>query len=269
MPMYMDRHELSGVTPEDVAAAHLRDLEVQGKYGVRYLTYWFDDSSGAVFCLAEGPSADAVNSVHRESHGLVANRILEVERGMVRAFLGKISDPDPTHPDVEVAFRAILFTDLEGSTSMTQELGDAAAMAVLRTHDVTVRGLLGDLGGSEVKHTGDGIMASFPSVVRAVECAIGIQRKLADHNETAVTPIRVRVGLSAGEPVTENDDLFGAAVQLAARVCDCALAGGIYCSNAVRELAIGKGFLFEDRGAVPLKGFEGPIQLHEVRWQAS
>lgn len=266
MPMYMDRHELPAATHEEVAVAHLKDLEIQGQYGVRYLTYWFDDSTGAVFCLAEGPNAEAVNAVHRESHGLVANRILEVNGGTVKAFLGKLADPDPRNPDVEVAFRAILFTDLEGSTSMTQELGDAVAMTVLRTHDATVRGLLSELGGSEVKHTGDGIMASFPSVVRAVECAIGIQRRLAEHNETAETPIRVRVGLSAGEPVTENDDLFGAAVQLAARVCDCALAGGIFVSNAVRELSIGKGFVFEDRGAVELKGFEDPVQLYEVTW---
>ena len=79
-------------------------------------------------------------------------------------------------------------------------------------------------------------------------------------------PIRVRMGLAAGEPVEDSDDLFGAAVQLASRICDCAEPGAILVSNVVRELSLGKGFLFRDLGEVELKGFEQPVRLHEVRW---
>jgi adenylate cyclase len=90
---------------------------------------------------------------------------------------------------------------------------------------------------------------------------------LADHNQAHPdAAIGVRIGLNAGEPVAEDEDLFGTAVQLAARVCDKAEAGQILASNVVQELAAGKGFDFDDQGEASLKGFEKPVRLHEVRW---
>ena len=161
----------------------------------------------------------------------------------------------------------ILFTDMEGSTSLTQRLGDAKAQEVLRTHNRIVRDALKAHTGSEIKHTGDGIMASFSSATRALECAIAMQRAFAAHNEAAEEPIRVRIGLNAGEPVAEEKDLFGTAVQLAARICAHADPDEIVAANVVRELAAGKGFLFADRGEVELKGFEDPVRLYEMRWE--
>jgi class 3 adenylate cyclase/pimeloyl-ACP methyl ester carboxylesterase len=164
--------------------------------------------------------------------------------------------------------QTILFTDIEGSTTLTQRLGDAKAQEVLRTHNSIVRDALKAHNGSEIKHTGDGIMASFASASRALECGIAIQRALAQHNESNPdTPIRVRIGLNAGEPVAEEKDLFGTAVQLAARICAHAEPGEILAANVVRELAAGKGFLFSDRGDVALRGFEEPMRLYEVRWR--
>jgi len=82
MPLFMDVHEhVDGLTAEAVAGAHERDLEVQGKYGVRYLRYWFDEGSGKVFCLVEAPDAAAAETVHREAHGLVADHITQVQEG--------------------------------------------------------------------------------------------------------------------------------------------------------------------------------------------
>jgi class 3 adenylate cyclase/esterase/lipase len=162
----------------------------------------------------------------------------------------------------------ILFTDIEGSTTLTQRVGDAKAQEVLRIHNNIVRDALKTHGGSEVKHTGDGIMASFPFASRALECAVGVQRAFAAHNqENPDTPIRVRMGLNAGEPVAEEEDLFGTAVQLARRICDRAEPGQILASNVVQELAAGKGFVFGDEGDVALKGFEKPVRLYELHWQ--
>ncbi len=162
----------------------------------------------------------------------------------------------------------ILFTDMEGSTSLTQRLGDAKAQEVLRTHNRIVRDALKAHSGFEIKHTGDGIMASFSSATRALECSIAIQRALAQHNESNPdTPIRVRIGLNAGEPVAEEEDLFGTAVQLAARICAQAEPGQILAPIVVRELAAGKGFLLSDRGDVALRGFEDPVRLYEVSWR--
>lgn len=161
----------------------------------------------------------------------------------------------------------ILITDMEGSTTLTQGLGDAKAQDVLRTHNAILRDALKAHSGSEIKHTGDGIMASFASASRALEAAVAMQQAFAQHNENdSDIPIRVRIGLNAGEPVAEEKDLFGTAVQLAARICAHAEAGQILASDVVQQLAAGKGFAFTDKGESKLKGFEKPVRLHEVRW---
>jgi len=171
-------------------------------------------------------------------------------------------------PPAAGAFRTILFTDVEGSTALTQRLGDAKARELLREHERIVREALKAHGGSELKTTGDGFMASFSSATRALESAIAMQRAFAQHNESAQEPILVRVGLNAGEPIAEEDDLYGTAVNLAARICGHAEAGQILASNVVQELAAGKGFVFADKGEATLKGFDKPVRLYEVRWQA-
>jgi class 3 adenylate cyclase len=191
---------------------------------------------------------------------------------------------DEGHPQLSTTGAApaaglvtILFTDMEGSTSLTQQLGDAKAQDVIRTHNTIIRDALRANSGSETKHTGDGIMASFPSASSALEAAISIQRAFAHHNE-AVAPrpepvegraqsIRVRIGLNAGEPVAEDADLFGTAVQLAARICAHAEPGQILVPEGVRHLVAGKKFLFADLGDTVLRGFEDPVRLYELRWQ--
>jgi class 3 adenylate cyclase len=164
-------------------------------------------------------------------------------------------------------FRTILFTDVEGSTALTQHLGDAKARDLLREHERMVREALKAHGGSELKTIGDGFMASFSSATRALESAIAMQRAFAAHNEAAEEPILVRVGMNAGEPIAEDEDLFGTAVIEAARIAAAAKGGEILVSNVVRELAKGKDFLFADRGEVTLKGFDEPVRLYEVRWR--
>jgi adenylate cyclase len=111
-----------------------------------------------------------------------------------------------------------------------------------------------------VKHTGDGIMASFGMASHAIECALEVQSKLAGDGD-----LRVRIGLNAGEPVAEENDLFGSSVQMAARVCAEASGAQVLVTNVVRELAMGKGFLFSETGVVALKGFDDPVRLFEVR----
>ncbi len=262
--LFLDRHQVDGVTAPEVAAAHELDLTVQDQYGVRYLTYWFDEGDGTVFCLAEGPDREALEKVHREAHGLIADNVIEVGDGPINSFLGEL----PRHPAGEAytdsAMRAILFTDFCGSTQLTQELGDEGFMVLLRDHDDIVRSALQRHSGSEVKHTGDGIMASFSSVISAVESGIEIQTSVDGRNGGAERPIHLRIGISVGEPVTESGDLFGAAVQLSARLCEIASPNGIAVSNVVREVCIGKSFSFDSRGNQNLKGFPAPVPVFEV-----
>jgi hypothetical protein len=82
MPLFMDVHEkVDGLTAQAVAGAHQKDLEVQGRYGVKYLRYWFNEETGRVYCLAEAPDKEAAIAVHREAHGLLADDIMEVQEG--------------------------------------------------------------------------------------------------------------------------------------------------------------------------------------------
>jgi class 3 adenylate cyclase len=240
-------------------------MEIQDRFGVQLLTYWLDYDRQTAFCLAKAPSGDAVRELHLEAHGAIPNQVIEVDQQVVQRFMGAIVEHKLGEPYVETAFRTILFTDLEGSTSLTQRLGDARAMGVLRTHDQIIRDAVGRHGGSEVKHTGDGLMAAFPSVAGALQCAVEVQRRFALGED--VGPLRVRIGMSAGEPVTERSDFFGAAVQLAARLVARAEPGTVLVSSAVRDLALGKGFTFRRRGTLRPKGFAEPVQTFEVVWQ--
>ena len=171
-------------------------------------------------------------------------------------------------------FRTVLFTDMVGHTEMMARLGDDRGRQVLREHERLTRESLKEHGGTEVKTMGDGFMASFASVTAALECAIALQKALAKHNESADEPLNVRIGLNAGEPIAEDDpggrgDLFGTAVNMAARVAAKADGGETLVSNVVRELVAGKGFLFADRGEFVAKGFENPVRLYEVSWRES
>ena len=192
---------------------------------------------------------------------------MEAVLSAIDEFLGEGEEAAAAaEPSPVGAVRTILFTDVEGSTALTQRLGDAKARQVMRQHERIVREALKAHGGAEVKTMGDGFMASFSSATRALECAIAMQRAFTEHNESAEEPTRVRIGLNAGEPIAEEADLFGTAVIMAARIAAKAAGGEILAANVVRELAAGKGFLFADRGEAALRGFEDPVRLFEVRW---
>jgi class 3 adenylate cyclase len=135
-----------------------------------------------------------------------------------------------------------------------------------------VREALKSHGGSEVKALGDGFMTSFSSATRALEYAIAMQRAFAQHNEAAEEPILVRVGLNAGEPIAEDDpdgrsDLYGTAVNLAARITAQGKGGEILASEAVRQIVAGKKFPFSDLGETTLRGFEDRVHIYQVSWR--
>ena len=196
---------------------------------------------------------------------------VETMRSPIHEFLSE-GEEAATEPAEAGAFRTILFTDVEGSTALTERLGDARARELLREHESVVREALKAHGGSEVKTMGDGFMASFRAATKALECAVTLQRAFEEHNATAAEPIRVRIGLNAGEPIAEDDpggrgDLFGTAVNMAARIAAKADGGEILVADVVRQLVAGKEFLFSDRGETELRGFEDPVRVFEVRWR--
>jgi len=265
----MDIHTVDGASAPDVVKAHEADLAIQSEHHVECLKYWFNEDCGKLFCLFEAPSAEATQDVHRHAHGLVAGKIIEVDPELVDGFMGDaevnpggaVLLPNARDPDQrDTGIRSIMFTDIVGSTELTQQHGDEGAMLFVDTHDSIVRDALAQCEGREVKHTGDGIMASFISAAAAVRCACSIQAALAEHREKNPDIfLQVRIGLAAGEPVEKRNDLFGSTVQLAARLCAHAEVGQVLVSNVVAELCDGKGIEFHDKGKTQLKGFKQPV----------
>jgi len=167
-------------------------------------------------------------------------------------------EPDSVRPN---SLSVVMFTDMVGSTAMTSRFGDHVSQVARRRHDETVRDALRRFDGTEIKHTGDGIMASFHSVVDAARAATEIVHHLSEPSPAGEPDLAVKIGLNAGEPVREGSDLFGGSVQLAARVCDRAGAGEIVVTGVVRELLRGKSARFAEHGVHDLKGVDGGVQL--------
>lgn len=234
---------------------------------------------------AVGTSADMVESTTQKLPEYRADSkyrsMIECGRGAMESYLAQRLEPFGGLPGAFTVWNrrsaahahaqgivVIMFTDIVGSTQMTQEHGDFGAQATVRAHNAIVRGALAEHTGHEVKHTGDGIMASFFGAASAVAATMQIQREIARHNaNTESMPLRVRIGLNAGETIQEEDDYFGHTVQLAARVCAKAEDGEIFVSQAVRTLTEGHDFQFVPKGEFELKGIEKPVPLFAVEWR--
>ena len=162
---------------------------------------------------------------------------------------------------------AIMFTDIAGSTRFTQEYGDEESHKMVTAHNAIVREALRKFAGHEVKHTGDGIMASFKDAGKSVQSAIAMMRGFEYYNSTAKHPFGVRISINLGEAVEERGDYFGAAVQLSARINSVTDADQILVSDSVRQDARGQA-VFVDCGSHAFKGFPEPIKVFEVPWRA-
>lgn len=271
MPLYLDIHTVPGATADDLRKAHEADMKVQHRFGVDYQKYWFNEKCGKAFCLVEAPSAEAAMEVHRLAHGLVAEKIIEVDPDMVDSFLGGVGINDagaatlPGERALDTAVRSVLFTDIVGSTEMAQRLGDHIAFELLSTHDSIVRASVTEHRGQVVKHTGDGIMAVFMSPVQLVKAACRIQQTVeAIVPNEGLPAFQVRIGAAAGEPIERDNDFFGSTVNLAARLCAYAEPGKVLVTNGIAELCLGKGMKFADVRKAELKGFDEQIRTREV-----
>lgn len=205
-----------------------------------------------VASIPDGRLVGAPNGSDRSSqeHWRMVAEFLDEERG------------DASEP---ARVQTVLFTDLAGSTEMHSRLGDEAARTIVRAHDSAVRQAVGAFHGREVKHTGDGIMASFDSAADAVSCALQVRDDLETYNDShEAEEILIRFGLNAGEPIAEDDDLFGLSVTLASRIGNWGDPGRVLVSDVVRQLLLGKGFAFELAGDAELKGLDGLVAIYEA-----
>ncbi|MBI3796853.1 MAG: hypothetical protein HY268_07785, partial [Deltaproteobacteria bacterium] len=186
------------------------------------------------------------------------------ERGEITAYGAATGLSSPT--------LVILFTDIVGSTPLRQRLGDVKAQPLFDAHDKIILDCLQKYHGSWITHTGDGVMATFPSAVSAIECTVAIQkavrRDFATHNqEHSDIPLRIRSGLHAGELIAKRGQWFGIAINATRRICDHARADQILVSDVIRQLVAGSEIAFTNCGDFQLKGLEGLYHLYAVPWK--
>jgi len=163
-------------------------------------------------------------------------------------------------------FRTILFTDVVSSTPLLAQLKDERMRAVMHGHDEVLAAAVARHSGRVVKTIGDAFMAEFAVPSAALEAAIAAQRGIRERFAAGDVPIRLRIGINAGEPIEEAGDLHGASVVIAKRLESAAGDSGILVSDVVKQAVAGKDFEFEDRGLLPLKGFDEPVRAWAVRW---
>lgn len=240
MPIYMDRHDLSEtVTAENVAQIHQEDLKIQDQFGCKGLTYWFDGKRKTAFCLIEAPNARAIQRMHKQAHGEVPNRIIEVSAGIVESFLGRIEDPEKSQNNElniinDPAFRTIMAIAIKRSTLLQN--GSYQLKTLLPNFNNAVLKLFKDHDGTVVKQTKNNYLVSFKSVSNAAGAACEIQLLFKDFKEEIKEDkFDLKIGLKAGVPVTDKKSFFEDTIKLAERMCEF-IKGEIIVSSEVKEL---------------------------------
>jgi AraC-like DNA-binding protein len=242
MPIFMDVHIVPGVKAKDVAEAHRLDLLHQQEHGCNCMTYWIDEARENIFCLIEAPDKHAVEEMHSKAHGLIPNKIIEVNSNLVEAFLGRIYDPPEADAQIsneglkvfaDSSFRILLVTKTTDPVLLKHQLGDEEAGELLTGHTGIIRKNILQHGGREVEHEGSGFVASFSSASKAVECALAIRKEMPD---TISAQIDLKLAVNAGEPVERSEYLFGETIQFASNMCRIAKEGKIAIASPVKEL---------------------------------
>ncbi len=222
-------------------------------------------------CSHDLAAAITAAELHVLNHLQLPAGGVEDVAGLIEDALGVVRT---TKPAVATAhgLRTILFTDIAGHSGMMARLGDAATRIILREHERLTREALHSHGGSEVKSLGDGFMATFTSAHQALECAVELQQAVATSpvlSRVDESGLRIKVGMNAGEPIAEDGDYFGQSVIVASRLAGIAAGGEILVTNVVRELAIGRGFAFVDRGERVPRGLQDPVRVWQLDWAAA
>lgn len=242
MPIFMDVHIIPGVKATEVAWAHQRDIMHQDDHQCKCMTYWIDEERESVFCLVEAPAKEAVEKMHNQAHGLIPNRIIEVESTLVQSFLGRIYDPadatitnDGLKVFADPSFRILLVTKITDPVLLQYKYGRQKAEELLNKHSELIKKNVKQFGGSEAEHAGTGFIISFTSANTAVSCALNIVNdiKAIDGDQ-----LNFRIGIHAGEPVKKSNQLFGDTLQMAQNICFVAGNLQVALTGTVKELVL-------------------------------
>lgn len=240
MPIYMDRHDVSdAVTAETIAQLHQQDLKIQEEFGCRGMTYWFDEHRKTAFCLIDAPDRNALKKMHDHAHGQVPHSIIEVEPEVVESFLGRIQDPEKSKNTelniiAEAAFRILMVISVNRETLVEKE--SSGNRIFLKDFHAGAGKILQSHSGNIVEHTDYHYLVSFKSVTQAAHAASEIHKLEKNfEGDKKKKEISVKVGLSAGVPVTQKQQIFEDAIKLAERLCGL-VKGEVIVSAEVKDL---------------------------------
>ena len=241
MPLYLDFHQLESVTLEDVKKAHMADLAVQEEFGVHFIQYWVNEEAGTIFCLMEGPDAEACMACHWASNSITPCTIQEVEPVYLKMFMGEGMpvDQDLTltmDGKADPANRTLLLVELKRNDVKK----DKHFLVPSKPKNLVVEAIT-KFDGRFVEHaTEDSFVGVFDSPINAIRCAKNIletiQRLGHKHGENAEWNIVFRIALHQGQPLTEEEGFFEAAIQQGKRLCMIAEPNQIVLSAQLKDL---------------------------------
>lgn len=243
MPLYMDFHKFPRITLEEAKKAHLADESIQKKYGVKYLQFWVNEQAGTIFCLVEGPDKGTCESVHQMSHGHIACAMVEVDPSYYSLIMGENHRIDQgvvrdEEGAVDLGYRSILVANIQGKSAGRPK--SAVNAKNLVKAQALVTHLIAKFNGRPLKLTGqDSLVSVFNSAEQAVNCSKAIQDRLLAQNKNAKgsdSQLLFNIGVSAGQPVTENNEFIEETIRLARRLCQAAGDGRILVSSLVHDL---------------------------------
>lgn len=240
MPLYMDYHKIDNVTIDDVKTAHMADVAVQDKYGVKYHQFWINQEAGSVFCLVEGPDKETCEMVHQMAHGSIACALTEVEPGLYEKLMGKEQKIEEGHVknvdgSDDLGYRYILAASVYGKTIAYSSKDFGQLQRPLWARKLIVQNIVAFKGRELKWDTDDSLLGVFHNATNAIKSALQIQQELL-HFEQKQPEIIFKIGISASQPVTENGDFFKEAIKLAHRLNISAQQNQILISSLVKKL---------------------------------
>jgi Protein of unknown function (DUF4242) len=240
MPIFMDVHVVHGVDAVAVAHAHHQDILIQDEHQCKCLTYWIDEERESIFCLIEAPEKEAVVQLHNRAHGLIPNKVIEVNTALVQSFLGRIYDPldaetssDGLKVFCDPSFRTLLVTRSIDPVLLRHQTGAERADELLEKYNEIIGKSIPRHEGTQVEHGGAGFIASFTSPSKAVACAVAIQNDLQSAN---INLPSFTIGINSGLPVASSNSLFGDTIKLAGYLSTIAKNGQVGIASSVKEL---------------------------------
>lgn len=245
MPLFMDYHIISDITIDEAKRAHIADKSVQDKYGVKYHQFWVNKEAGTIFCLIEAPDKESCEKVHNEAHGDIACKIVEVEGGFYKLFMGASHKLDhgivlEKDGNLDKAYRFVMVIDVLGITK-AKDSDDLTQLIFPDKPKKLIRRIIPTYNGREFRNSDyNDTVAVFTTADEAMACAVEIQNNFLNRIDNLEDPawnITFKISIAGGQPVTMDDNFFEKTIRLSQRLNLIADEGEILASNLVRKLS--------------------------------